>query len=131
MNQQLTIEDVKDYIQHRYGNAYDISTLQSTLSSLESIQREIAQILTERNWDPDEFVDDDNYYMADVCIDVVNQEIAKERVLRSAMSGPKGSAKVTASIKTIGERSEGGRRRKKRTRKHKKSRRHRKTRRRY
>ena len=110
MDQQRTIEDVKDYMQNKYGD-YDISTLQNMLKSLETIQKEIADTLTVRGEDPDEFLDDDDYYIVDVCIDVVNQEIVKERALKSALTGPKGTARITSSIRSTGQRSEGGRKR--------------------
>ena len=125
MDQQRTIEDVKDYMQNKYGD-YDISTLQNMLKSLETIQKEIADTLTVRGEDPDEFLDDDDYYIVDVCIDVVNQEIVKERALKSALTGPRKTARITSSIRSTGQRSEGGR---KRTRRHRKSRRHKKSRR--
>ncbi len=126
MDQARTIEDVKDYMQYKYGD-YDISTLQNMLKSLETIQKEIADTLTVRGEDPDEFLDDDDYYIVDVCIDVVNQEITKERALKSALTGPRKTARITSSIRSTGQRSEGGRKRTRRHRKSRKSRRHRKS----
>lgn len=131
MAQERTIEDVKNYMQNNYSN-YNISTLENMLKSLETIQSERAQDLTEEGEDSDNFLDDDVYYILAVCIDIVNKEITKERVLKSALTGPRKTARITSSIRLTGQRSEGGRKRTRRHRKSRKSRkskRHRKTRR--
>jgi len=149
LHEQRTMDAVKNYMQNasvkkymknkyeieyeiEYENGYDIRALQNMLNSLETIKTGVAQTLTENGIDSDEFLDDEDYQIIDTCIDVVRQEIeiAMEKGKNLLLTGPRKTARITSSIRSTGQRSEGGRKRTRRHRKSRKSRRHRKSRRR-
>jgi hypothetical protein len=122
----ITIDDVREYIQYLSGDEFELITLRNVSDALKTLRDRRMDELTQEGIDSNYIVDDVQYRNLEDAIDNIDYLIRDEQALKSALTGPRRTAKITSSIRLTNERSEGGKR-KKRTRRHRKSRKARKS----
>ncbi len=125
----ITIDDVREYIQYLSGDEFELITLRNVSDALKTLRDRRMDELTQEGIDSNYFVNDVQYRNLEDAIDNIDDLIRDEQALKSSLTGPRRTAKITSSIRLTNERSEGGRRRQRKTRKSRKMRKSRKIRR--